>query len=177
MDEQNKNTTEPVGQPAEPPATPSVEDLTKEIEALKAAMKKQKLALDTASSDAAEWKRQYRATLDETARKQAEQDELNAARDAKLAAYEHNDAVNTKVTKYLAMGYPEDLARQSAEAYVNGQDDVVLDLQKQFMTQFETQVKASLLSQQPKVTPGETPSGVGAESPEITAFKKGIRGF
>lgn len=176
MDEQNKEPFNPVGQPTDTPAAPSTEDLQKEIEALKAAMKKQKLALDTAASDAAEWKRQYRATLDETARKEAEQNELNAARDAKLAAYERNDAVNTKVTKYLAMGYPEDLARQSAEAYVDGNDEVVLEIQKQFMSQFETKVKASLLSQQPQVTPGEPPTGVGAEAPEIAAFRKGIRG-
>ena len=36
MDEQNKPTPDTAGQPAETPAAPSVEDLTKEIEALKA---------------------------------------------------------------------------------------------------------------------------------------------
>lgn len=162
------------GQPA--PATPTVEDLTKQIEALTAAMNKQKKALDNAAADAAEWKRQYRATLDEAARAKAEQDEANAARDAELATYKRKEAVSHKMTKYLAMGYPEDLAKQSAEAYVDGKDDVVLDIQKQFTSILETNIKASLLAQQPAVTPGMTPTG-GSEPPEISAFRKGTRGF
>lgn len=172
---ENPEAPKTTGQPA--PATPTVEDLTKQIEALTAAMNKQKKALDNAAADAAEWKRQYRATLDEAARAKAEQDEANAARDAELATYKRKEAVSNKVTKYLAMGYPEDLARQSAEAYVDGRDDVVLDLQKQFTSILETNIKASLLAQQPAVTPGMTPPG-NAEAPEVAAFRKGTqRGY
>ena len=172
MEDQKNVTPEPAGQPAPTPATPSVEQLTKQIEDLTAAMNKQKKALDAAAADAADWKRQYRSTLDEAARAKAEQEEANAQRDAELATYKRKEAVNTKVTKYLAMGYPEDLARQSAEAYVDGKDDVVLDLQKQFTSILETNIKASLLAQQPAVTPGMTPPG-NPESPELAAFRKG----
>ena len=172
MEDQNKVTPETTGQPAPAPAAPTVEDLVKQVETLTAAMNKQKKALDNAAADAAEWKRQYRATLDEAARAKAEQDEANAARDAELASYKRKDAVSNKITKYLAMGYPEDLARQSAEAYVDGKDEVVLDLQKQFTSILETNIKASLLSQQPAVTPGMTPPG-NPESPELAAFRKG----
>ena len=176
MEDQNKVTPETTGQPAPAPAAPTVEDLVKQVETLTAAMNKQKKALDNAAADAAEWKRQYRATLDEAARAKAEQDEANAARDAELATYKRKEAVSHKMTKYLAMGYPEDLAKQSAEAYVDGKDDVVLDIQKQFTSILETNIKASLLAQQPAVTPGMTPTG-GSEPPEISAFRKGTRGF
>ena len=74
------------------------------------------------------------------------------------------------------MGYSDELAKASAEAWADGDDDKVLLLQKQFNEQFETKIKASLLAQQPDLTPGKTPTGVGAEPAEIAAFRKGIRG-
>ena len=174
MEDQNVNTN---GVPESGAAsTPTVEELSKQIESLTAAMKKQKLALDAAAADAAEWKRQFRATQDEATRIKAEKEESDRIRDAELAAYKRGESINKKVTRYVAMGYPEELARKSAEAYVDGDDDTVLELQKQFNDQLVTSVKSSLLAQNPSLTPGKAPSGVGAEPAEIAAFRRGVLG-
>ena len=162
-------------QPIEP-AAPSVEDLQKQIETLTAAMKKQKQALDNAAADAADWKRQFRATQDEATRLKAEQEEAVAAIKAENAALKRKEAVANRTNTYLSMGYSDELAKASAEAWADGDDDKVLLLQKQFNEQFETKIKATLLGQQPDLTPGKTPTGVGAEPAEIAAFRKGIRG-
>lgn len=169
------NNTEPKEQPTQP-ATPSIEELNKQIEMLNAAMKKQKLALDAAAADAAEWKRQYRATQDEATRMKEEQDEAFRAMKAENDAFKRNNAIEKRRNKYLSMGYSDELAKASAEAWADGDEDKVLDYQKQFNEQFETKIKASLLAQQPELTPGRTPTGVGAEPAEIAAFRKGLRG-
>ena len=165
------NENKPIEQPTEP-ATPSVEDLQKQIEALTTAMKKQKQALDNAAADAAEWKRQFRATQDEATRAKAEQEEAVAAIKAENAALKRKEAVANRTNTYLGMGYSDELAKASAEAWADGDDAKVLDIQKQFNEMLETRIKASLLAQQPAVTPGMTPPG-SPESPELAAFRKG----
>ena len=60
------------------PTTPSVADLQAEIERLKAEVgqtDKLKKSISEACADAAEWKRKYRATLDESERAKQEQAE------------------------------------------------------------------------------------------------------
>lgn len=165
-------TTTPAVTPTEP--TPTPEELVKQIESLTAAMKKQKLALDNAAADAAEWKRQFRATQDEATRLKAEQEEAFNAIKAENAALKRDKAIEKRTNKYLSMGYPDELAKASAEAWADGDEDKVLDYQKQFNEQFETKIKAGLLAKQPDLTPGQTPTGVGAEPAEIAAFRKGV---
>ena len=154
------------------PAAPNVDDLQKQIETLTAAMNKQRKALDAAAADAAEWKRQFRATQDEATRLKAEQDEAFNAIKAENAALKRDKAIERRTNKYLSMGYSDELAKASAEAWADGDEEKVLDYQKQFNEQFETKIKTSLLAQQPAVTPGMTPPG-NAESPELAAFRKG----
>lgn len=156
--------------------TPSIEELTKQIETLTAAMAKQKQALDNASSDAADWKRKYRSTMDDAARAEEERKEADAKKDALIAQLTRSQAITDYTAQYIAMGYSPELARASAEAYQDGDFAKVMALQKQHQGKIESDVKARLINQQPGLTPGITPSGVGVEDPALTAFRRGLRG-
>lgn len=156
--------------------TPTLEDLTKQIETLTATLAKQKKAIDAASSDAAEWKRKYNSTLDEATRKENERLEAEAAKDARIAQLERDRDIDQRTAAYLAQGYDADLARKSAEAYTSGDFTAVMDLQKQHNDKLIADLKAQLINQQPGLTPGQTPSGAFGEDPALAAFKRGAKG-
>lgn len=177
MEDQKKVTSEqPEGTAPDTKPTPSIEELTKQIETLTAAMNKQKQAIDNASADAAEWKRKYRSTMDEAARLEEERKEADALKDAKIAELERREAVKDNIASFIAMGYSEDLARQSAEALYDGDNKKLIELQKSFFNTYETNVKAKMLNSQPGLTPGKTPSGVQVEDPLLAAFRRGAKG-
>ena len=162
--------------PEETPKTPSIDDLIKQVESLTETLNKQKKAIDNASSDASAWKKKYYDTLDEAKLAEAKRADAEAATQKELAELKRERAVSKGMAKYVALGYPEELAQMSAEALYDGDFEKVMDLQKSFVTEFESKVKAKLLGEQPKPTPGKTPSGDEIEDPRLTAFKKGLLG-
>lgn len=128
------------------------DDLSAEVSTLKGSLSK-------ANSEAAEWKRKHNALLsDEDKRKQQAEDELKDLR-------AENEKLKTEKTlalhksSYIALGYDESLAADTAQAIVDGDMAKVFANQKLFQEKREKDLKTEFL----KGTP-EPPAG-GSEKP------------
>ena len=85
-----------------------------------------KAKLDKATADAAEWKRKYNSTLSEAEQQRNAAEEARVATETRLAELERKDKISTAKDKYIASGFSVDLALATAEAFVDGNMDVVL---------------------------------------------------
>ena len=120
---------------------------------------KLKEALSRANGDAAEWKRKYRATLDDAKRAEEERAERDKARDEELETLRKERAISRLEAQYLAAGYSSELASASAKAQAEGDTATVLANQMKFIEETKTKLEAAALGKQPTITPGKPPKG------------------
>lgn len=107
-----------------------------------------KKTLDSAMTDAANWKKKYHETLSETERKAAEQAEQYEAMQAQLSEYQRSEALAKAENRFLALGYSDELAKSSAKAQVDGDNDALFANMKQH----ENEVKKSFIDSKQKQT-------------------------
>ena len=148
--------------------TPSVEDLKTKLAELEAEKDKLKKAMDSACSDAAKqkkeaakWKDQYTATLDEQKRKELETEEANKQLLAQLAEFKAKERVSTYKAKLLSVGYDEQTATTMASVLPDGVEDTFFEAQKNFLESTKQSIKTQTLNSQPNLsvgTPLSTPS-------------------
>ena len=148
----------------------SVEDIEKALEGVEmptdnsAEIDRLKTALSKSNSEAAEFKKQLREKMSA--------EELKAKEDAEKleALIKERDALLREKTvaghkaKYLALGYDESLANETAEALANGELDKVFANQKKHNESVEKKIRADVLKGTPR------PEG-GTGSDEITKEK------
>lgn len=120
---------------------------------------KLKEALSRANGDAAEWKRKYRATLDDAKRAEEERAERDKARDDELETLRKERTISKLEAQYLAAGYSPELASASAKAQADGDTATVLANQMKFIEETKTKIEAAALGKQPPITPGQPPKG------------------
>lgn len=120
---------------------------------------KLKEALSRANGDAAEWKRKYRATLDDAKRAEEERAEENKKRDEELATLRKEREVSKLEAQYLAVGYSAELASATAKAQADGDTATVLSNQMKFIEETKKNLEAAALGKQPPITPGKSPKG------------------
>lgn len=120
---------------------------------------KLKEALSRANGDAAEWKRKYRATLDDAKRAEEERAERDKARDEELEMLRKERTVSRLEAQYLAAGYSPELASASAKAQADGDTAAVIANQMKFIEETKTKLEAAALGKQPPITPGKPPKG------------------
>ena len=120
---------------------------------------KLKAALSKANSDAAEWKRKYRATLDDAKRAEEERAERDKARDEELETLRKERTISRLEAQYLAAGYSSELASASAKAQAEGDTATVLANQMKFIEETKSKLEAAALGKQPPITPGKPPKG------------------
>jgi len=126
----------------------SAEDKLKALEAFEyednaAELEKQKAAVSKANSEAAEWKRKHNALLGEDEKMEKELSELREAK-----------RVSEFKAKFIAQGYDEVLAEDTAKAMADGDSAKVFANQQKFLDEYTKQVKADALKKTPKPTPG-----------------------
>jgi hypothetical protein len=118
-------------------------DNTAEIDRLKAALSK-------SNSEAADYKKQLREKMsaeEAKAKEDAEKyEEVVKERDALLR---EKNILGYK-TKYLALGYDEKLANETAEAMVNGESDKVFANQQKHLATVEKRIREEVLKDTPK---------------------------
>ncbi len=149
-----ENVNETNEQANDTPNTPSVEELTKQIADLTSQLERSKKALNTASSEAADWKKQFRATQDEATRIQAERDEEFKTLQDKLATYERQTTVATHKANMIAMGYPEELAVKRADLLADGKITEAMGVEKEFIEFYAKQLKAEGMRNTPSPVSG-----------------------
>lgn len=165
---------------AEAPKEPTLEELkamVAKLEAEKAQAEanseKQKKTINNVSSDAAEWKRKYRETLDETTRKEQEQAERFAEMEAKISAYEAERRTNTYFAKLIDAGFDPDTAKAMANSLPEGVSDTFFEAHKAFIDSKTKEIKEQTINAQPNLPTGAPITAVDAQKME----QNKIRGY
>lgn len=143
-----------------PDATQSITDLQQQIESLKAELaqtEKLKKSVSEACADAAEWKRKYRATLDESERVKQEQAEKQASMESELNAFRAKERVNSYFAKLVNAGYSPEVAQEMANGLPDGVPDSFFENQKNFLASKTQEIKTQVLNAQPGLTAGMPP--------------------
>lgn len=142
----------------------SVADLIKGLEAIEipedhsAEIEKLKQTISAKNTEAADWKRKYQGTLDEATKKAQEVEEQTKTMQERLATLEKEKTVAGFKAQYLAMGYDEALAADTAQAMADNDMTKVFANQKTHQENLEKKLKAEAMKQTPK------PDGAGGET-------------
>jgi len=110
-----------------------------------AEVERYKSAVSKANSEAAEWKKKHNALLSEDEqKKQANEEELNTLR-AKVEQMEKEKTISGHKAQFLALGYDDALASETAQAMADGNTAKVFANQKKFLESHDKAYKAQLM--------------------------------
>lgn len=107
---------------------------------------KLKSAFDKASSDLAKTKKALEDKMTEEEKQKKDQKDLIDRLVADNEAMKERIAVTDNKARYLALGYPEDLAQSSAEAMFKGDNDTVFKNQKAFFDMKEKAIREDVMT-------------------------------
>ncbi len=158
MTEEIKN--EVTVEPTAEATAQSIAELQAEIERLKgevAQTEKLKKSVSEACSDAAEWKRKYRETLDENERAKQEQAEKYSNMENELNTYKAEKRVNEYFAKLVSAGYSPEVAQNMATSLPEGVPDSFFEGQKAFLEAKTQEIKTQILNSQPSLSTGMPP--------------------
>lgn len=128
-----------------------------------------KEVLDQTAHEAADWKKKYNARLTDEEKASAErQQELDSMRE-ELESLRREKTISSYTADYLALGYDEKLAKDTAEAVADGDFARVMANQKKFLAKYEQTVQANLLKDTPR--PESVGGNVTRTKAEIMAIK------
>ena len=132
----------------------SVEEKLKALESYEyddgaTTIKTLKETISKANSEAADWKRQHHELLSKDEKEKLEREEEFNSMKSKLATLEKEKTVADYTAKFTSMGYDEELAVSTANAYADGDLTTVFANQKKFNEQYEQKIKANLLKNTP----------------------------
>jgi hypothetical protein len=128
-------------------------------------LERYKSAASKANSEAAEWKRKHNALLSEDERKEAERAESEKAMKERLESLEREKSISDYKAQYLALGYDDTLAGDTAKAHVNGDMAKVIANQKAFIDKVRKAERAAALADDP-VPPA------GKQNPTVVTKEK-----
>lgn len=175
-DAKNEEVVAQAQEEAEAPKEPTLEELKAmiaKLEAEKAAAEanseKQKKTINNVSSDAAEWKRKYRETLDENTRKEQEQAERFAEMEEKIKTYEAERRTNAYFSKLVDAGYDPDTAKTMATSLPDGVEDSFFEAHKAFLESKTKEIKTQTINSQPNLPVGMP---LGAQDAQRAAENK-----
>ena len=142
----------------------SAEDKLKALESFEyednaAELERQKNALSKANSEAAEWKRKHNALLSEDEKKKQEDADKLAQMEKELSELRKGKTVSEYKAKFIAQGYDEALAEDTAKAMADGDSAKVFANQSKFLEDYAKKVKADALKKTPKPTSGNGDNG------------------
>lgn len=147
--------------------------IPEEVDMSKYVLKNQ---FDKTASDLAEAKRQLKGKMTEDEQAKAAQAEKEAADKAEMEKLRSQlDAVNKQLmistykTSYLALGYDEKLAQETAEALASGDTAKVFANQSKHKAALEAKIKADLMMKDPR--PGSGGSGDGDKDSGVELAK------
>jgi len=124
----------------------SVEQMLAEVMAENKRLKK---AVDKASSEAANYKKQVMSTKSEADKAAIEKAEKDASIKAELEELRKESKINGFKANFLGSGYSDDLAQKAAEAMYENDTDALFQLQKQYLSEHDKAVRAKLMKDMP----------------------------
>lgn len=133
---------------------------------------KLKEALNKASSQAADYKRQLheKMSADELAKAQREERE-NALRE-ELESLRRERTVSNYTNSYLAMGYDAETAKSLASNLPDGLGEDFFSAQKSFLDSRVQQIRTEILNSQPQPTAGAPLTSKSAEDLEMANLRR-----
>lgn len=141
-------------------------------------LEKLKNAVSKANSEAADLKRQLKAK--QTAEEQAEAERAATAKalQEELETLRKEKTVSTYKSSYLALGYDENLAEETAKAMADGKTDVVFSNQKAFNEAQKQAFIKETLEGTPRPQPGELgDKSITKEQFDVMGYKERLKLF
>ena len=126
------------------------EDNAKALAEAQALADKYKNANSKANSEIAEMKRKSREQLSAEEKMKLENEEMFNSLKAENDKLKRDMAISENTSKYLALGYTEELAKNTAEAIADGNFDVVFANQKTHQENLDKSIRAEVLKGTPK---------------------------
>lgn len=132
-------------------------------EALRKELEKSKKAIDKATTEAADYRRKYQEKLSAEEKEKEVREEETKKLQEELAALKAREAVANRKSQFLALGYDDALATETAQAMVDGDMEKVFANQKKYQDAQRASIEAELLSRTPTPPAGKTPEVMDAE--------------
>ncbi len=133
---------------------PTTQTIEEQLQALMVENAKMKRAFDKASSEAADYKKKYNATLSEQEKASMEKAEEQARRDERLAELERENSIHRFTESFLDLGYDKASAVEAATAQVDGDVDALFKLQKKIIDEKVLAKEQELIKDMPRATTG-----------------------
>jgi len=129
-----------------------------------------KSAVDKATHEAAEYKKQLKALQEKLNSEGGEASQTIQSLKEQVEQLTRTNTLAEYTAQYLALGYTAEMAKSSAEAQFDGDIATVISNQKTFLEEKEKSIKAELLKQTPR--PGQGGTGVPSSGMTKEKFKK-----
>lgn len=113
------------------------------------AILKEKKSRDELAKENADWKRKFRERQTEEERKAEELAEQQAANDKELGDVRRELNILKMAKQYMGIGYDEELATETATAFIDGDTETVFSNQKIFSEGLKKNMKAELMKDMP----------------------------
>lgn len=126
--------------------TDAVEALMSVNEEKTAQYDKAKTSFDKTAHELASLKQANKEKMTDEEQRNAEIEQIKAENEA----YKKQITISDNTSKFLKLGYDEKLAKETAEAFVNGDTATVFANQEKFLKAKEESLKADLLKQTPR---------------------------
>lgn len=123
-----------------------------------------KEALDKATSEAANFKKQLRERMSEEEAAKAKAAEELASAMEELERYRAKDAINEYTTQFMSIGYDAELAKSTAQAIQKGDMTAMFKNHAKFVVEREKALKAELLKGTPAPPAGDPTKGINKEA-------------
>lgn len=118
-------------------------------------LERYKAAASKANSEAASWKKKHNELLSEDERKKQEQADSLAQMQSELEELRTSKKISEYKAKFVAQGYDEALAEDTAKAMAAGNSEKVFANNQKFLDDYAKRVKADALKKTPRPTPGQ----------------------
>lgn len=138
-------------------------DFEGELAKAMAEIKKLKATADKNASEAADFKKKWRSTLDEQQRLSLEKEEEDKALREELASLRREKEMSGIEKQFLELGYTSDMASKAALAQLEGDTGTLLSVQKEFIEQAKKDLKAQLTKNMPIPPIGNDSKGITKE--------------
>lgn len=163
MDENTTNVAQETSEVSKPEIKAAVETKTddkptttveEQMQQLMVENAKLKRAMDKASSEAADYKKKYNATLSEKEQADMAKAEEQARRDERLAELERENSIHKFTESYLDLGYDKESAIAAATAQVDNDVDTLFKLQKKILDEKIQAKEQELIKSIPRAKTG-----------------------
>lgn len=129
-------------------------------------------ALNKASSECADYKKQLRERQTEAEREAADRLERENALQEELKAYKNRERISTNKAKFMSVGYDAETAETLANALPEGVSDEFFATQKTFLDGQRQKIVTETINKQPGLSVGTPPTAAQAETEQENVWRK-----